>query len=158
MIKEIIGDMVRDCEGVLCHQVNYQGVMGGGIAYAIRKNLLSDEQYRTYQNLCYYNGDSLLGEVVYMGCDKYKTVANMFSQNAAADANENLTNYTAMKICFRKVRAYAETQNLPVFIPGRIGCGIAGGDRERVKEIIYKIFHDTAIDVTIVYLDIAKDQ
>lgn len=152
MIRKIAGDIVKDSTGIICHQVNHQGVMGGGVALSIREQLLTARQYKRYQTRCTSSGSSLLGKVMYMKCEGNKVVANMFSQNAFSDAN-NLTNYEAMEKCFKQVRAYAERRNLPVFIPYRIGCGIAGGNWDRVKNIIYGIFQDAAIDVTIVCLD-----
>lgn len=158
-VNEITGDIIRDGYGIICHQVNFQGVMGGGVAASIRERLLSDEQYKEYQRYCRTNGAGALGKVWYTPVDAEKAkdnkplvVANMFCQNARPDARTGcLTHYDFMEDCFADVKNIAETWKRPIFIPGYIGCGIAGGDWNRVKWIIQHTFRDAKVPVTIVY-------
>lgn len=160
MIREITGDLLRDGKGVLCHQVNYQGVMGGGIALSIREKLLSPSQYAEYVNACMACGRGLLGEVQYFDCGAV-TVANMFCQNdfvtredapfTPAGCVSVLTNYGAMEECFTRVRDYAYQHRLPVSVPAYIGCGIAGGDWDRVGGIIRDVFARSPVDATVIY-------
>ena len=49
------------------------------------------------------------------------------------------------------IRVYALRFKLPVYIPGYIGCGIAGGDWNRVKGIIDDVFKGSLVEATIVY-------
>lgn len=157
MIKEILGDLIRDGEGILCHQVNYQGVMGGGIAYSIREKLLTPEQYQEYRDLCNAQADKLLGTVTYADCGEV-TVANLFCQNGfTSSASFQLTNYEAMRQCFEAVRAEAERRNAPVCLPGYIGCGIAGGNWEIVKTLIYEVFDAATVPVTIIYWEAERN-
>ena len=58
-----VWDMAK--KGIICHQVNYQGVMGGGIAYSIAEKLLSAEQYREYQRLCAENVGMLSWQICF---------------------------------------------------------------------------------------------
>ena len=151
MIQEIVGDLLRDGKGMICHQVNYQGVMGGGIAYSIAEKLLSQKQYREYQRLCMKKGKKLLGTNWYAECGDI-IVANMFCQNAEPRIGQTtLTNYVAMELCFRCLRDYAEARGVPIYLPARIGCGIAGGDWNRVKAIIKNALGAATVPVTIVY-------
>lgn len=150
-VREITGDIIRDGRGIICHQVNFQGVMGGGVAASIREHLLSKEQYKEYQRYCDNRGNDALGTVWYCTARQSNVVANMFCQNAEADLYGCLTNYDCMEKCFEDVRTIAETWHHPVFIPGYIGCGIAGGRWPKVKRIIEKVFRDTKVPVTIVY-------
>ena len=62
MIFEVKGDLLAIKSGIIAHQVNRRGVMGAGIARQIRKNLLTDEQYGHYQNMCRKHGKTLLGK------------------------------------------------------------------------------------------------
>ena len=150
MIQEIVGDLLRDGKGIICHQVNYQGVMGGGIAYSIAEKLLSAEQYREYQRLCAEKGKKLLGTNWYAKCGDV-IVANMFCQNAEPRNGQSLTNYEAMELCFRDLRKIAEAFGTPLYLPARIGCGIAGGNWNRVKSIIKRTLGEATIPVTVVY-------
>lgn len=158
MIHNISGDALIACKGgILCHQTNYFGVMGAGIAYAIRTKLLDKEAYRAYVDLCKLNGESLLGVVQFLYLnDGDIIVANCFSQRDMDNAYPNgrikpLTDYNYVRICFEVVRNCAEkTYHCPVYIPYKYGCGIAGGDWSKVQEIINDVFKDSLIDVYIV--------
>lgn len=151
MVKEITGDLLRDGKGILCHQVNFQGVMGGGIAAFIRR-ILPPKTYDRYVRYCLIHGAGAMGKVLWLHLpDTGRVIANMFSQRDFSTAGD-LTDYAAMEKCFKAVRTYAMRYKLPVYIPGYIGCGIAGGDWNRVKGIIDKIFGDRyLVDATIVY-------
>lgn len=150
MVKGMTGDLLRNGEGILCHQVNFQGVMGGGIAYAISK-ILPPKEYDKYRRYCMIHGAGALGKVLWLHLPATgRVVANMFCQRdwGAADG---LTDYEMMEKCFRAVRTYALRYDLPVSIPGYIGCGIAGGDWNRVKGIIDKVFDGYLVKATIIY-------
>lgn len=158
MAKEITGDLLRDGRGVLCHQVNFQGVMGGGIAASIRR-ILPPKTYDRYVRYCLIHGADAMGKVLWLHLpDTGRVIANMFSQRDwtgvaredSADAG-GLTDYAAMEKCFKAVRTYALRYKLPVYIPGYIGCGIAGGDWNRVKVIIDNVFKSSSVETTIVY-------
>ena len=64
MIIDKIGDILHTEADVICHQVNCKGVMGAGLAKQIRNQLLSEEQYRTYQEICREYGRANLGKVI----------------------------------------------------------------------------------------------
>ena len=135
MIQEIQGDLLKSEADILCHQTNFTGIMGGGIAASIREKVLTDGQYKEYRSLCAEHGKALLGTVQYLPAKNGKTIANLFSQN---DWNVGpvLTNYEAMRACLKAVESYARGNGLTVGLPGYIGCGIAGGDWKTVREII----------------------
>lgn len=153
MIKEINGDLIRDGQGILCHQVNFYGVMAGGVAAAIANRLLSEDEYGKYQRLCALNDpDTLMGYVHYSDTSDGRLVANMFCQKDF-NAGSDITDYQAMQRCFAHVRKLAAKKGLPVSIPGHIGCGIAGGDWEKVKYVINLVFGGPGVDATIIHWD-----
>ena len=149
MIKEINGDLLDAKEGIICHQTNFFGVMGGGIALAIKEKLLDEQQYKHYQNVCAKSGSLLLCDVLMIPIRPRLEVANCFCQNEYPDAQGCLTNYGAMSMCFKRVKSHAITAGLPILLPGYMGCGIAGGEWGIVKDIIEQSFAD--LDCTIVY-------
>ena len=102
MVREITGDLLSCDADVICHQVNYYGVMGGGIAAAIRRRVLTDSQYSKYQRLCAAHGDSLLGKVQYLRCKKNRVIANVFSQRDMS------TDYPAFRKCMIEIRYWAK--------------------------------------------------
>lgn len=54
------GDILNVKDGIICHQVNYFGVMGGGVAATIAENILTEEQYRAYADYCKQAGRTAL--------------------------------------------------------------------------------------------------
>ena len=164
MVTVAFGDALTCPGDILCHQVNYEGIMGGGIAYAIRKRILPKKEYEEYERRCLAGGSANLGTVLWSrtrpgSVPKY--VANMFCQYAFDPEDEesdeleddSLTAYTFMRRCFEEVRQFAERKKLTVVIPGFIGCGIAGGDWGRVSELINEVFMQSSVTVRVCYLE-----
>ena len=150
MIREVQGDLLKCDADILCHQTNFSGIMGGGIAASIRETVLTDRQYREYQSICAEKGKALLGTVQYLPAKGGKTIANLFSQNDW-NAGPVLTNYEALRACLNAVESYAREHGNTVALPGFIGCGIAGGDWKTVREIIEEVFRESPVDCTIVF-------
>ena len=151
MIFEVKGDLLAIKSGIIAHQVNCRGVMGAGIARQIRKNLLTDEQYGHYQNMCRKHGKTLLGKCfiypVESRLDLY--VANLFGENIPTGRTLD-TDYQALRNCFMELGQ--KTGRLPVYIPGYIGCGLAGGNWDFVYgKIIQPLFWDSPIRFHIIY-------
>ena len=153
MLTEITGDLLTVRAGIICHQVNYYGVMGGGVAAAIADKILSAEQYAAYSMYCKQAGRTALGSVQFLGCAPGLVVANMFCQDEAlAQRGGNLciTDYDLMYQCFKRVRNMAQIQKMRVYIPRNIGCGIAGGNWDTVKQIMEDVFGKGPVDAFIV--------
>lgn len=118
------GDLLKSNVDIILHQVNLDGIMGGGIAYQIaNKHPHVLREYQLFEN-------KTLGEVCFAKTTKY-VVGNCFSQKANYD-----TDYIALELCLDKVIEYMKLNNLKtVGIPYKYGCGIANGDWEIVSEI-----------------------
>lgn len=135
MINVVKGNILDSKEDIICHQVNVQGSMGGGVArqLANRYKELEDEYY-LFCKSNNFDYEQLKGQVLVITKDKY--IANMFSQRPNFQ-----TDYTAMIECFKKIKEFA-IPNLSIAIPYGIGCGIADGDWKTVYKIIGEIFKD----------------
>lgn len=123
-VIELTGDaLANDCD-LLCHQVNLQGVMGGGIAASIARKFPNVEKiYSNYPN-------KALGEVCFAQTDRF-VIANCFSQTMNFD-----TDYSALEKCLDQVVKFLKDNNMnSVAIPYKYGCGIANGDWNTVKNI-----------------------
>lgn len=121
---EVEGDALENECNVLCHQVNLDGIMGGGIALSIANKYPDvEKEYANYAN-------KTLGEVCFAKTDKY-VIANCFSQTKSYD-----TDYNSLRLCLDKVVAYMQDNHLyTVAIPYKYGCGIANGDWDTVRSI-----------------------
>lgn len=153
MVHEINGDALAFKDGIICHQTNYHGVMGAGIAAAIRHKLLTRQQYAEYVNTCMVEGRDLLGRVQYFKCRNDVIVANCFCQDEARQTTEDddtITSYGDMRRCLKHVRGMAERGSKRVCIPYKMGCGIAGGDWNKVRSIIESIFGKSDVEAVIV--------
>lgn len=154
MLNEITGDILNVKDGIICHQVNYYGVMGGGVAAAIAEHVLTAEQYAEYSDYCKKAGRTALGTVQFMGCKGGLIVANMFCQDDArargGAQDQNITDYDAMRRCLARVRSMAVLQGKRVYFPRNLGCGIAGGSWDTVKYLIGDVFGGYPVEAFIV--------
>lgn len=152
MIKEEYGDLLTCGADMICHQVNYFGVMGAGVAWAIREKLLTNAQYQQYVGYCDRNKEAAFGDVQFIRLtgEKPRLLANCFSQRGWAVSN-SLTDYDAFRGCMLTVERKAREENLTIALPGYMGCGIAGGDWMVVHGIIAEIFGRSSVSLTVVY-------
>ena len=143
MIQTISGDLLDIKDGIICHQVNYLGIMGGGVAAAIREKLLTEEQYQSYVDYARQAGRTAMGTVQFIGCGDL-IVANMFCQDDAIARGDMksapITSYEALARCLVRVRTMARLQGKRVYMPYHLGCGIAGGDWGVVEHVIKSVF------------------
>ena len=133
MVHEMTGDLLSCDADYICHQTNFYGVMGAGVAASIHSKLLSPAAYSVYQRLCRKMGRDLLGEVQYLpGTSKEPggrsyIVFNLFCQDDRARADRGLTRYDCMRSCLEQVECWARENGCKrVALPGNMGCGIAG--------------------------------
>lgn len=143
MITYHKGDLLKSGCEIICHQVNLQGVMGGGIALQIaRKYPDCEKEYRKYVNC---KGDVSLGEVlVYFDLDG-KFVANCFTQD-----RHFKTDYNALEVALATIKEFCENMRIKtVGFPHGYGCGIANGDWRIVEQKIKNAFENSDIDCQI---------
>ena len=151
MLNEIFGDILNVKNGIICHQTNYFGVMGAGVAAAIRSRLLTPTLYAKYKNYCLTNGRAALGTTQFLDLPDGRILANLFCQDDRTSGPEKtVTRYDCMRQCLYTVRNCAVMNSLPVYLPYKIGCGIAGGDWKKVKTIIEDVFSRSEVYALIV--------
>lgn len=147
MIKIINGNLLNCSQKVIVHQVNCKRVMGSGVALQIRNKY--PEVYNSY--LKFFNRNKiveLLGKIDIVNCIKDdKIVINMFSQfDFGRDKSKVYTNYSAMKLAFKRIRAYLIENNInELAMPFNIGCGLANGDWKVVSRLIDEIFENFTV-------------
>lgn len=143
MIKEVKGNIfnftTKNC--IILHQVNAQGVMGGGIAKTVKE--LFPNTYSSYKQYCnkHTNKKDLLG-MNYITTELWNgnqiDIGNCFGQ-LNYGRNGCYTDYNALRKCFEYI-----DDNYPmatkVLIPKYIGCGLAGGEWNIVSQMIEEVF------------------
>lgn len=133
MIKNMNQDILTVKQGIIVQQVNCRGVMGAGLAKQIRQAY--PQVYTSYMKACsMYTPEQLLGMVQLIKVSDKLTICNFFAQlNYGTNAVQ--TNYDAFEKCLNKLASRTD-YDTPIYIPYKIGCGLAGGDWEVIKELI----------------------
>jgi O-acetyl-ADP-ribose deacetylase (regulator of RNase III) len=150
MIKIIDGDLCNAKTDIIVHQVNCRGVMGSGVAKAIREKW--PFVYEKYKEVCdSINPYKLLGKVYKVALDSKdqqpKYIMNLFGQLNYGRAKLQYTNTEALKKGLTAVYAYALNNNLSVAMPYKIGCGFGGADWNEVYQMINEIFKDVEVEL-----------
>ena len=158
MVREETGNLVTGKYPVFCHQVNCKGVMGAGVAKAIRNEY--PEVYHEYKFLC-SNGNASLGKIQPVVTSDGRICVNMFAQYSYG-RDGVYTNYEAFRACLEELRAYmctaamsAKMQALSkkeVAFPMFIGCGYGGGNWNVMLGIIEDFAAHFPYDVILVNL------
>lgn len=135
---DVIEQDLFDVEhGFICHQVNCQGVMGSGIAKAVRQRW--PNVYEAYLGRVQARrsaGRSPLGEIQAVPVGPSLLVVNMFCQddyNRPGRPEQRHTNYGAIARAFS---ALERMDTLPAYVPWLFGSDRGGADWSIVQEII----------------------
>lgn len=157
MIEIVKGDLLKSNLPLIAHQTNCLGVMGGGIAKAIRNKWNS--VYAQYVNYCknFDYSKALLGkcQICITGEAPTKLVANLFGEysftESVAPYENRHTDYDALKLALINLREFCKDEEITeIGIPYKLGCGLAGGDWDGVVyPMIQEIFSDDSIKLFI---------
>jgi len=140
MIEIVNGDLLNAKADYICHQVNCQGVMGSGVARAIRGRW--PLVYEKYKAVCRDYGDrraDLLGQVLGVRVDDDTAVINIFGQYGYGKDGACYTNLNALRRGCEEIAANARPGS-SIAMPYRIGCGLGGGDWEKVMDMLAEVF------------------
>lgn len=116
MVKIKQGNILDCTENIIVHQVNVQGVMGGGVARQLANRYSGlEKKYSEHCKDLDNDYQYLKGNVFFYGTSDNKTICNMFSQKENFD-----TDYEAMKKALIYIKKWAENNNLSICMPYRI--------------------------------------
>ena len=149
MVKIITGNLLDSKEDYICHQVNCQGVMGSGVAKAIRDKWPEIfTEYRSYVDMCF---GTPLGSVCYAPINNSnQIVANMFAQSSYGYDGKRYTSYDAFCNCLNAM-ARDIPKNCTIAFPYKIGSDRGGANWNIIYAMICAILGDW--DVTIYKLE-----
>lgn len=129
-------DILTVEKGIIAHQVNCQGVMGAGLAKQIKYKF--PKSWDIYHKACCeYASGALLGECISCQVKDSLYVAHLFGQFHYG-AKRCYTNYLALESALIQLETLAQKYQLPVYLPYKLGCGLAGGDWQIVYNLIRK--------------------
>lgn len=147
-MKFLKGNIVDAPIGIIGHQVNCQMVMGSGLAKEIR------EKYpRVYDEYIAVMGKSpirhRLGRCQIVEIERTRLyVANLFGQYDYRPRGALHTDYAALGMALRNLQRWRTSfsyENLPVYLPYGLGCGLGGGDWKIVEGLIRDAIPDANI-------------
>ena len=135
MIRYINGDITKTEIKNIAHGVNCQNVMGSGVAKALYTKFPKVKScYHHFLDTKADNFDPLgYVNIVHPYKVDDPTVYNLFTQRFYGNDGRIFVSYDAVGRCFRELNSLLNGQQLAI---PKIGCGLAGGSWDIVKEII----------------------
>lgn len=155
IIQEIKGNLLDTDLKYIAHGVNCQNRMGSGVAKAILTHYpnVKSEYHKFYEEVIMSphikSRNDLLGIVQPVEVRGGKTVFNLFTQENYGYDDKVYVDYSAIRKCFDILLEKCDYVD-KIAIP-RIGCGLAGGDWDIVKQIINESVGDR-VEVFVYYL------
>ena len=128
-IKYKRGNLLEADEIHLVHGCNAQGVMGSGVARAIRD--WYPKAYQDYRSV-YQEGKLLLGNIISSAQDDGRVIHNAVTQEFYGRDSRTYVSYWAIAETFSKLESY----NLGHIALPKIGAGLGGGDWSVIEAII----------------------
>lgn len=135
MILKKTGDLLS-AKGIIVHGCNAQGVMGSGVALAIRRKFPG--AYNVYRH-AYETQGLRLGSYTFWVEDDV-TIINGVTQEFYGRDSKQYVDYEAVRQVFNSVAEIQHIVGGPVNFP-LIGCGLGGGDWTIVSKIIENTQH-----------------
>ena len=127
--------------GIICQQVNCQGVMGSGLAKQIRNKW--PDVYDGYIKFCdFYKKREfqMLGKVLWISKleNPNLVIANIFGQLHYGYDGKRYTDYAALNEAFNFIEChhFYEKVNKEIYFPFNFGCDRGGGDWNIVSKMI----------------------
>lgn len=128
-------DITTVTKGIVCHQVNCKDRIGAGVSGAIiRKWPQVRDDYHRY---CADIPDprARFGVSLFTNISNDLDVVSLFTQFNYGNAAKTGYKYTDENALIRLVRSICDMYpDRTVYVPYGIGCGLAGGDWERVSQ------------------------
>jgi len=129
------GSCLDSAAQVVAHQTNCRGVMGAGVALAIREKY--PEIMPEYQEACLSR--NMLGQCQLIATEDERYIANLFGQDRFGSGTQ--TDYEALQSAFNSLADLMQTHRLTsLSMPYKLGCGLAGGDWNIVFKMLKKAF------------------
>ena len=150
MITYKKGNLLDTPDSIIVQGVNCQGVMGSGVAKAIREKWpVVFTKYTEYSNKFRYARKELLGQVNVVEIEKdEKIIANIFSQENYGKTKFRYVSYDALDKGFTYLTLFPKGTNISM---PKIGAGLGGGEWSIIEAIINFRLKD--FNVTVYTLD-----
>ena len=136
-IHRRIGNLLSVRSGIIVHGCNALGVMGAGVALAVRKKYPG--AFLVYRDQWLMTGLQV-GSIIPYRVPKLAGEPALFIVNAVTQQNvgtrQRQVDYEGLGRCFNKIATFAREQNIDEVHFPLIGCGLAGGEWGVIEPII----------------------
>ena len=155
MVNYFDGDLLESGCYIIVHQTNTLGLLGAGIASQIKKRYPKyAQEYVEFCNEYKDNQDQLIGKIQSSFNQLGDPIIVSFFSQRGLGWNVQ-TDYQAFRDCCKKLKE--EVMSCPVVpksrfrigFPYKIGCGLARGNWDIIKQIIEEEFTDDIWNVEI---------
>lgn len=135
-LKFVLGDITKSDADYICHQVNCQGVMGSGVAKAIKDKW--PVVYTDYRRFFYESNKPLLNQIQIVAVSTEQSVINMFAQEYYGYDRNQYTSYDAFWKCLNKIKNTVPKGSKIAF-PSKIGCCRGGANWKVILTMISEV-------------------
>lgn len=157
-IEYVYGDATEpkgDGLKIVVHCCNSIGLWGAGFVIALsKKNTVPEKMYRAWYKEGSYSTERAgvvpfkLGMVQFSPFDKSTIVCNLIGQEGVGFKNGPPIRYDSIRNGFKMMIELMKDDKFSVHMP-RMGCGLAGGEWEKMEVIIKETLCDYGIPVTV---------
>lgn len=155
MVKYFDGNLLESGCNIIIHQTNTLGILGAGLALQIKERYPKyAQEYIEFCNKCRNNQDQLIGQIQLSFNQLGDPIVVSFFSQRGLGWNVQ-TDYQAFRTCCKRLKE--EVINCPIIpksrfrigFPYKIGCGLARGNWDAIKQIIEEEFADDIWNVEI---------
>jgi len=141
-MNKIEGDITTCTSGIVVHGCNAQGVMGSGVALAIKNKWRA--VYGAYMTEHTEGAGLHLGDVIPVQISDELIVINAITQEFCGNDGRKYVSYDAVDIAFKSINTYINSLDAKfrhIHYP-MIGAGLGGGDWQVISSIISDAMDD----------------
>lgn len=146
MICELKGNLAYVQEYIILHGCNCFDIMGAGVAKALVTRWPIINSRESLKSLANRGDYQRLGQICPIQVNDRQTVINCYTQYSFGRDQQH-ADYEAIQKALLKVKVYCEQKQIFTIASSPIGCGLAGGDWDIVKDIFGKVFDNYTIHI-----------
>lgn len=142
------GDVLQNSSvsRIICHVVNNKGGFGKGFAASLAKKYpVVKNKYKEWYGMSLLYGDNKfkLGSLKEVVINDNLTIINMLCQDGyASRLHPTVIDYLALEMCLEQIKLVKP--KFEIWMP-KIGSGLAGGDWNKIEEIIERVLIDRKV-------------
>ena len=147
-MKIIEKDILTVEKGIICQQVNCRGVMGSGLAKAIREKWpIVYDNYMYEMEFEKHYSFTKLGTIFWARINEDLLVCNIFGQLNYGNDGKRYTDYSALNTAFCEIKfKFTDYATCPqIYFPFNFGCDRGGADWNIVNKMIDYYFPNAII-------------